>query len=149
MRKLLLVHPMLVIATKATSLGERYSANEIQRLVPKTPNRFPEKLCHLISPRMKRNFLHDNPVYEFCPVLVFLKSNHPSKFQDESRIALSTTSTSANVFDLEPAYTNLSTSLGSPIMQHWILADSHYQAWCKSPTLTSTPSLIGCAILLC
>ncbi|PON84318.1 DNA recombination and repair protein-like, ATP-binding domain containing protein [Trema orientale] len=31
MKKLLLVHPMLVIATKAISIGDRYSAKEVQR----------------------------------------------------------------------------------------------------------------------
>ncbi|EXB97292.1 hypothetical protein L484_024153 [Morus notabilis] len=40
MKKLLLVHPMLVIATKTTNLGERYSANEVQRnfFFPDTPD---------------------------------------------------------------------------------------------------------------
>lgn len=30
-RKLLLVHPMLVLATKATILGDTYSTNEVKR----------------------------------------------------------------------------------------------------------------------
>lgn len=40
MRKLLLVHPMVVIAAKVISLVDRYSTNEVQRLVPEIPNRF-------------------------------------------------------------------------------------------------------------
>lgn len=34
MRKLIRVHPMLVIATKATSFGDRIFANDAYRLVP-------------------------------------------------------------------------------------------------------------------
>lgn len=32
-RKLLLVHPMLVLATKAANLGDKYLKNEVKRLV--------------------------------------------------------------------------------------------------------------------
>lgn len=40
MRKLVQLHPMFVIATKATTFGDRNFASEAHRLVPKRPNKF-------------------------------------------------------------------------------------------------------------